>query len=1372
MGEFVGTPLPDSIARDVLIKDSPLLASLRHRIALAEGRGDSPENLQGQWERLLHESREHVSRRRNLVPRIDYALDLPILRYREEIIRAIREFPVTIVAGETGSGKSTQLPKFCLEAGFGVRGLIGHTQPRRLAARTIAARLASELNSPIGGIVGYKIRFQDKTAPNTLIKLMTDGILLAETQTDRRLEQYDVILIDEAHERSLNVDFLLGYIHRLLPSRPDLRLVITSATIDVERFRDHFSTGPAPVPLIQVEGRSYPVEIRYRPPEALPGEREADPFAALAAGVRELAAIDQGHILVFLPTERDIREASHRLRGVVRSLPRRGASECEILALYARLSEGDQQRIFQPFAGQRIVLATNVAESSLTVPGIKYVIDAGLARISRYSPRSKVQRLPIEAISQASANQRAGRCGRLEPGICLRLFSEDDFQQRSPYASPEIQRTNLAAVILRAKALDLGSVEKFPFLDHPRPETIRDGYKTLIEIGALDEERKLTPLGKQLAHWPVDPRIARILVAGAAEGCLPEILVIASALELQDPRERPPDRQQSADERHARFRDPDSDFVSLLRVWDFYHGLKLQLSKSRRRKACSDNMLSFNRLREWTEIHRQLRHLVAASRTLGRISVEPGGAAVLPPEMREGDGVLEPERYAAVHRALLAGFLSGIAQRAGEYEYSGAGGIKFQLWPGSGLFAQRPKWCMAAEIIETSRRYGRTVARIDPEWIEPLAEHLVARSYSDPHWHHKQMTVMAFERVTLFGIPIVERRRVPYGPIDPAHARELFLREGLRHDATTPLIETESGKGSQGNPEIGRRAAIALSQVSDRDATIPLPTPRSDRITREPFFKHNEEVLLQATKLAAKYRRGEYFVDDYTIRGFYNARIPIGVYDYATLQMWMRGLPRQELDHLKMELSDFHAQMGDDNEDQRFPDELRLGEMTLPVAYQFAPDQEDDGVTITVPEDALRQLQPGQTDWLVPGLIEEKITALIRCLPKSIRTNFIPAPDVAKRLASQLRFGEGDFLGQLIQKMNLLSDEPIRLNAFDMSKLPPHLRMNFRIIDADGIVRAQGRDLPDLRASLTSVPTAPVVSESFTSWNRTELTTWDWDELPRHVHIQRGRIEVPLYPAVIDEQIHVRLQLVDSPAVAQRLSRAGIRRLLAILFRKTIRAQVSWLPSLSEMALQASGLIASDRLREQVGDLIVDRAFFGADNSTLPGTRLDYAALQQQAGEKIAEATQDVARILPKLFAAYHQCRLALESSRDGRWRHVSEDVARQLELLLPLNFLTEIPWRWLQECPRYLRGVAYRLERLSVGTAARDAEMAREVRQFQEAWNRRRDEHVAAGIIDNELELYRWMIEEYRVSLFAQPLGTSFPVSAKRLEKQWAKVR
>ena len=997
-------------------------------------------------ERALASAQRRQQREANL-PQVNFDVDLPIIEHRDVIAAAIREHQVVVVAGETGSGKSTQLPKICLDAGFGVAGMIGHTQPRRIAARSIAARVAEELRRPLGTDVGFKIRFDDRTNPQTYIKLMTDGVLLAETQTDRFLEQYEVIILDEAHERSLNVDFLIGLLRQLLVKRRELRLIITSATIDAERFAEHFSSSECPVPVIEVSGRTYPVEVRYRPLELVEGETQ-DVTEAIVSAVHELAEIDRGDMLVFLPTERDIRETAKRLRA--ERLRGDGQHKTEVLPLYARLSTAEQNRIFQPGPHRRIVLATNVAESSLTVPRIHYVIDTGTARISRYSPRLRVQRLPIEAVSQASADQRKGRCGRIASGICIRLYDEVEFQSRDRYTTPEIRRTNLAAVILQAKSLRLGEIDQIPFLDPPRLEAVRDGYKTLFEIGAVDHHRNLTDVGSKLARLPVDPRIARMILAADELGCLGEILIIAAALEVQDPRLRPADRQQAADQQHAKFLDDGSDFVSFLKLWDFYQDLKQSLSHSKLRKACQQNFLSHSRLREWSDIHRQLRQLAIEHK--------------LQPHAREDD-------MAAIHQALLTGFLSGVAYLSGDHEYTGAGGTKFHLWPGSGLFQTKPKWIVAAEVVETTRRYGRTVARINPNWLEPLAEHLVKRSYSDPHWHRKSATVMAFEKVTLFGLPIVPRRRVPYGRIDPEVSRQMFIEQGL-----------------------------VQQQLDANDG----------------FLAHNQSVLEQIAELAAKTRDRRYILDEYTLYSFYDERLPPEVVDLSTLRRWLKAAVKESPDILLMSEADLVPVDGSAHQEPAFPESLPIGSMNLPLRYQFQPGEDDDGVTVTVPVEGVGQLDAERMGWLVPGLLEEKVLVLIRSLPKAIRRSLVPAPDTAKRVASELSFGEGPFLATVAAKLGEIAQERISPQDFRLEKLPDHLRLNVQVIDEQGEVKAAGRDLAEVRRQLgdTSAHVHAEIEDG--TWNRDGVSTWDFGDLPEQVRVSRGGIEVAVFPTVID----------------------------------------------------------------------------------------------------------------------------------------------------------------------------------------------------------------------------------------------------------------
>jgi len=1254
------------------------------------------------FQKALHRSMDRAESRAGNCPVVVFDQDLPILERREEIAMAIRDHQVVVISGETGSGKSTQLPKICLEAGLGTHGLIGHTQPRRIAARTIATRVADELQVQLGAEVGFKIRFTDKTNPSTYIKLMTDGILLAETQGDRFLDQYSVLIIDEAHERSLNVDFLLGYLKRLLPNRPELRLIITSATIDAERFSQHFVTNDRSSKVIGVSGRTYPVELRYRPLEGDQHRRDPRELDGIVAAVHELSEAGRGDVLVFLPTERDIREAARRLRG--ERIVGDGGRPCEVLPLYARLSSAEQNRVFQPSSRRRIVLATNVAESSLTVPGIRYVIDTGTARMSRYAPRSKVQRLPIESISQASADQRKGRCGRVADGICIRLFGEEDYENRSRFTTPEIQRTNLAAVILRSKALQLGPVDEFPFLDPPRPETVKDGYRTLFEIGAVDERRELTAIGRRLSRLPVDPRIGRIVLAGDEENCLHEILIVAAALEIQDPRDRPYDRREAADEAHARFADDSSDFVSYLRIWDFYHEQKRRLSRNQLRRACLRNFLSYNRLREWAELHRQLLKLAAAQ------GMKPGS---------RGDDT------AALHRALLAGFLSGVAYRGADVEYTGAGGVKFFLWPGSGVLQKKPKWSVVAEIVETTRRYGRNVAEINPNWLLPLSEHLVKRSYSDPHYHFKSGSVMAYERVTLYGLPIIARRRASYGHVDPVVAREVFIRDGLA------------------SPEL---------DITDT------------------FYVHNQRLLRRIGKQAAKARRSQYLVDPYTVAAFYEARLPSDVVDLASLRRWLKAAREDKSQPLHMEMEDLvQLDMTRMREDQ-FPDQLQVASMELPLEYAFAPGDEADGVSLTVPEDALGHLDPGQLGWMVPGLLEEKIVALIRSLPKSIRRALIPAPDTARRVAAELSFGQGDFLSTVAAHLTQVAQEPVRSDNFQLDKLPAHLHVHVRVIDSQGAIKAEGRDVRALRKALGVKPTQELAIPDDDTWHRDDITSWDFGDVGGPINLSRGSLEVPAYPTVVDAGESVQLRLLTSRASSRRQSHVGIRRLYAMDQRKQLRNQVNWIPELDQLSIHATGVITADDLKRDVGDLLAELAFM-RESKKLPRSAEEFQSRLENSAERIGAAAREVARVLPKVLRGIQEVRLAVEGAASLRFRHAVEDVNRQFSELTRDGFLVRTPWRWLREYPRYFSAIGYRLERLAGGSLSRDQEATHVLAGLWQKYQERQAQNDEAGRYDAELEMYRWMLEEYRVSLFAQLMGTIFSVSPQRLEKQWQKV-
>ncbi len=1248
--------------------------------------------------RAITASCELREQRRAGVPGIRYDTTLPIFEKRAEIAEAICRFPAVIVCGETGSGKSTQLPKICLELGRGIDGLIGHTQPRRIAAQSIATRLAEELHVPLGAEVGYKIRFTDRTQPGTYIKLMTDGILLAETQGDRFLNDYDTLIIDEAHERSLNVDYLLGYLQRLLAKRPELRLIVTSATLDAARFQQYLTTPQGPAPVIEVSGRSYPVEVRYRPLFREEGA-DADLQQAIVAGVEELRSEPPGDVLIFLPTEREIRETAKSLRGWAVAQGLHGS--LDILPLYARLSASDQQKIFHPGKNRRIVLATNVAESSLTVPGIRYVIDSGLVRMSRYSPKAKVQRLPIEAISRASADQRQGRCGRLGPGICLRLYAEDDYLARDAYTTPEIRRTNLAAVILQTKMLRLGAIEEFPFLDPPRPDAIRDGYQTLYELGALDESRNLTPLGERLGALPVDPRVARIVLAAIDENCLAEALIIAAALETQDPRERPVEKQQAADEAHRQFAHERSDFLSYLLLWDFYHHLRETLSRNQLRRACGQNFLSYNRLREWAETYRQLRW-----------NVEQAGYRVPP---RRDD-------YGAIHRALLTGLLSGIAYRREAYEYTGAGGQRLFLWPGSHVFGKRPKWVMAAELVETSKRYGRTVAEIDPAWLEPLAAHLVKRRHVAPFWSRRKGAAMIREKVSLFGLPIVTDRVVALGPLDPETARRMFIQHGLVEGDSTASFR---------------------------------------------FLQLNRQVLRKVLQLVAKARRSDWVIAEAAQFAFYDQRLPRDVYDLRGLKEWLPDAERRHAHILRMTQQDLLPEAYEESEEQQFPDAFPVDALQLPLEYRYEPGSTSDGITVVIPRELVPQLDGERFEWLVPGRLEEKITALIRALPKPIRRCLVPAPDTAREVARDMTFGQGPFLKTLARMLERRAGvEQIPLSDFGLEQLPLHLRFHFRIVDERGEAVASGRDWDALVRQLAGEPPLQVASD----WHRDQIRTWDFDELPESIEIRFGPIPLQRFPTLVDQGQAVALRLFDEPGAAARSLRRGMRRLFVLAAQAELRAQIAWLPRLDELRVYTAPLMTVADLERQIADLIAERAFLG--NEALPRGRQEFERALERGRERIGLAVQDVASLLLTLFEAHHAARLALEEQAVALWQYATDDMSSQLAGLTEPGFLVETPWEWLRHLPRYLQGIVYRLDRLGSGGLARDQRDLARWQVWGERYRSLLAEHQELAIQDQELQVFRWMLEEFRISLFAQPLGTSLPVSEQRLERQWAKVR
>lgn len=1275
-----------------MLRDRESLRRLRRSVRQSQKRGKPFDRNLQRFEALLAGSVALREKRVADAPRVAFEQDLPIDERREEIAAAIQESPVVIVCGETGSGKSTQLPKICLDAGRGIEGMIGHTQPRRIAARSIADRLSKELGSQLGGAVGYKVRFHDETGDQTYVKLMTDGILLAEVQGDPRLERYDTLIIDEAHERSLNIDFLLGLLRRLVERRQDLRVVITSATIDAERFAEHFKIGDRPAPVIEVTGRTYPVEVRYRPLEVSPGQRTPDPCRGVVEAIGELNAERVGDTLVFLPTERDIRETARLLRGASAA---RGA---EIVPLYARLSAKEQNRVFEIGKQRRIVLATNVAESSLTVPGIRAVVDTGTARIAKYAARTRVQRLPIEAVSQASANQRAGRCGRIGPGICVRLYAEDDFEARPPYATPEIRRTNLAAVILRMMTLKIGSIDDFPLLDRPRPDGVREGYATLRELQAIDTAGQLTPLGERLGRLPVDPRVGRMILAAAEEGCLNDVLIIAAALEVQDPREQPAEKRDAAREQHARFADVRSDFLGYLKLWDHLRQMREDLSRNQFRKACALQFLSFVRILEWQDVHRQLLAIARQE----KLTVGP-----------------RRDEYGAIHRSLLCGLLSSIGLHQGEKGYQTPSGEGFALWPGAGPSATNPKWIMAAEVVETSRKYLRTVARIRPEWLPGLADHVIEKAYREPHWSEKRQTVVALQRLTLFSLPLNTKDLVPYGPVNPVVAREVFIREGLVDE------------GLRGGWE---------------------------------FIEHNRGVIEELRTLDAKARRSAALGDENLLADYYAERLPADVWDAQTFRRWFRRAG----DTL---LLDRDEVLPKDDEADRvgFPDELQVGEHDLPLVYEHRPGGEADGMTLRTPQELLCLLDEDQLEWAVPGLLVDKLVALIRLLPKPVRTRLVPAPDAAARVAETLEHGSGPFLQTVAAALGRLAGAEIVPGMLPLSELPPHLRINVRVEDEAGEPVAESRDLAALRNELGAADGAGderLIPEP--EWTRDGFTDWEFGELPASVRVPRGEREIEAFPGLIDRVTAVDVRLFVGRADSHAATRTSLRRLIVLKNLDAIRRQVKWLPGWDSLK---PILKAWDPTRDQaaeLAELVADRALGVVDSR--PTNADEYARLAKQTKERVGIAVQDVTPIAVPILEAVGGVRSALRKLDKATSHPAADDVRRQLQDLTPPGFWVETPWEWLGHLPRYLRAMDERLRRVLEGGGGQDRRMHEQIEPHQE----RLDGALASGVDPrlDSLRRYFWMLQEYRVSVFAQKLGTSLKVSAKRLDEQWDRVQ
>jgi ATP-dependent helicase HrpA len=1248
---------------------------------------------------------------------ITYPAELPVSQRRDDIAAAIRDHQVVIVAGETGSGKTTQLPKICLELGRGSKGLIGHTQPRRIAARAVAERIASELKTELGDLVGYQVRFTDRTSKASRVKLMTDGILLAELQRDRQLKKYDTIIIDEAHERSLNIDFLLGYLARLLPKRPDLKLIITSATIDPERFAEHFADRHGrPAPIIEVSGRTYPVEVRYRPLMEL-GEHDEegeavvrDQTEAIVDAVKELSAEGPGDILVFLPGEREIRDTADALGDLTTST--RGGG-LEVVPLYSRLSAAEQHRVFAPHTGRRVVLATNVAETSLTVPGIRYVVDSGVARISRYSVRTKVQRLPIEPISQASAQQRSGRCGRVEAGIAVRLYSEEDFEGRPEFTDPEILRTNLASVILQMASLNLGDIARFPFVEPPDKRNVSAGVQLLDELGALRENR-LTEVGRRLARLPIDPRLGRMILEAERLGCVRDVLVIAAALSLQDPRERPAEMRPQADQQHARFTAEGSDFLTWLNLWRYLRQQQKELSSSAFRRMCKREYLNYLRVREWQDFESQLRQVCKEMRVdIGHPSDQP-----------DADGI---------HQALLSGLLSHIGlleerekERGGSgrrpmREYLGARGAKFAIFPGSVLHRKNPQFLMAGELVETSRLWARQNAAIKPEWAEELGKDLVKRTYSEPHWSKRRAAVMAYERVTLYGVPLVADRLVSYGKVDVAMARELFIRHALVY-----------GEWS----------------------------------TRHRFFAENRRLLEEAEELEHRARRRDLVVDEHTLFDFYDARVGEKVVSGAHFDSWWKRTRQKRPDLLTFDPAMLTHDTVEEVREADYPQEWASEGLTFPISYHFEPGSSDDGLTIEVPVATLNRVSAEDFSWNVPGLRPELVTELIRSLPKNLRVSFVPAPNTAREFLAAVPPGEEPLLDALERWLRSTTGVVVPREAWDWTKVPEHLRPTYRVVDDDGREQARGKDLEALKEPLRpkfAQAMAEVAEQSGIA--RTGATSWVFGTIDESFTQKRAGHEVTAYPALVDEGRTVGLAVVGSPSEQEARHRLGVRRLLLLETPSPVKAVLDSLSNVEKLALAGSPYPSVAELLEDCRAAVV----LGVVDARPPVRDAEaYAAARAAVLAEQDAALRAVVADVLRVLDAWREADKVLSGRADMTMLPALSDLKAQLGRLVHRGFVGEAGPTQLRSYPRYLAAIVQRRERLATGGAAvaRDRQLMDQVSDVQEAYLHQLDALPEGRPPGAHLRQVRWMLEEYRVSLFAQQLGTPYPVSDQRIRK------
>ncbi|MFI5758220.1 ATP-dependent RNA helicase HrpA [Streptomyces sp. NPDC051569] len=1323
-----------TLLADVSLRDAQRLGRRlegARRIRKPEARQAVLDEIAGEAGKAADRTRGRAAR----MPEVSYPEQLPVSQKKDTILEAIRDHQVVIVAGETGSGKTTQIPKICLELGRGVRGMIGHTQPRRIAARTVAERVADELDTPLGEAVGWKVRFTDQVDRDaTFVKVMTDGILLAEIQTDRELLAYDTIIIDEAHERSLNIDFLLGYLAQLLPRRPDLKVIITSATIDPERFSRHFGDAP----IVEVSGRTFPVEVRYRPLLEEEGEEgDRDQITAIADAVDELQSEGPGDILVFLSGEREIRDTAD-------ALEKRKLRGTEVLPLYARLSHAEQHRVFQRPSGnatRRIVLATNVAETSLTVPGIKYVIDPGTARISRYSHRTKVQRLPIEAISQASANQRKGRCGRTSDGICVRLYSEDDFESRPEFTDAEILRTNLASVILQMTAAGLGDIEKFPFIDAPDHRNIRDGVQLLQELGAFDTERtsppegqreeqregkregkkgqQLTPLGRKLSQLPVDPRLARMVIEADRNGCVREVMVIAAALSIQDPRERPAEKQAQADQQHARFKDETSDFLALLNMWRYIREQQKTLSSSAFRRMCKSEYLNFLRIREWQDIYSQLR---TVAKQLGI-------------HLNEEDAADQ-----AVHVSLLAGLLSHIGMKdvkeaggegggkaAGKNEYLGARNAKFAVFPGSALFKKPPRFIMSAELVETSRLWARVNAKIEPEWIEPLAGHLLKRTYSEPHWEKDMAAVMAYEKVTLYGVPIVAHRKVNFGRIDAEASRDLFIRNAL--------VE-------------------------------------GDWRTHHQFFHDNRKLLGEVEELEHRARRRDILVDDETLFDFYDQRVPENIVSGAHFDSWWKAKRREEPELLDFERSMLINEKAGSVTKDDYPDSWRQDQLKFRVTYQFEPGTDADGVTVHVPLQVLNQVTSEGFDWQIPGLREEVVVELIRSLPKPVRRHYVPAPNYAKAFLERAVPLQEPLPVTLARELQRMVGVPVAAADFDLSRIDDHLKITFRIVDERRRKIAEDKDLdalklqlrPKARQALSQAAAATAERAGGAAIERTGLTDWTIGALSRVFETRRAGQPVKAYPALVDEGATVAVRLFDTEAEQQQAMWSGTRRLILLNIPvNPAKFASDKLTNQHKLALSRNPHGSIQALFDDCAMAAADRLI--ADHGGPAWDEESFRKLYDKVRADLVDATVRTIGQVQQILAAWQACERRLKATNSLTLVKNVQDVKDQLAALVPAGFVTRTGLRRLPDLMRYLVAVDRRLQQMPTAVQ-RDTTRMEKVHEMRDeyAWlleQLPQGRPVPAHVLD-----IRWMIEELRVSYFAHALGTAQPVSDKRIVK------